>query len=113
MVLNAGSLNRQVQVRRFGAVGLDEVGKAEGAWQNLGTPLFARRNDVSDGERQLAERWENLLVARFVVRATSFSKGIKRSDRLRHDGKIWEIDGIKEMPGSRHFLEITATTGVE
>ena len=50
-------------------------------------------------------------MTRFIIRATAFGRSIARSDRLLHDGIMFEIDGIKEVPDSRAFLEITAKSG--
>ncbi|WP_299677460.1 head-tail adaptor protein [uncultured Roseobacter sp.] len=109
MVLNAGSLTRRIQIQR--ALMTDTAsGVVEYAWTDLGQPIFARRRDISDSERLSAGRWENKLVSRFVIRATAFGRSIRRTDRLVHEGIIFEIDGIKEVPDSRAFLEITAET---
>lgn len=110
MVLNAGSLNRRIQIRRFNRTGTNGFGENVGSFEDHGVPIFANRRDVSDGERLRAEVWTNKLVSRFVVRANAFSCSIRRSDRLIHEGTTWEIDGIKEDPDSRGFIEITATT---
>ncbi len=109
MGVNSGELNRRIQMQRLvkipdGRGGVDEV------WSDLGSPLSARRLDVSDKERRSGGGWDNLLVSRFVVRATSFTTSIRRTDRLVHEGTIFDIDGIKEVPPGRAFLEITATT---
>ena len=109
MVLNAGSLNRRIQVQRA-TENPDGHGGFDYAWQDHGAPIFARRRDVSDAERFSAGRWDNELVTRFTVRSTAFSRDIRRTDRLVHEGITFQIDGIKEVPDSRAFLEITAKT---
>jgi head-tail adaptor len=110
MVLNSGSLNRRIQIRR--ATGTpDGHGNYVQKWADLGGPIFARRRDVSDAERLSAGVWGNRLVTRFIIRATAFGRGIARYDRLVHEGVTFEIDGIKEVPDNRGFLEITAKTG--
>ena len=110
MVLNAGSLNRRIQIKRFVKTGTDEFGNHTGEWEDHGTPIFARRRDVSDAERMSVGAWDNQLVVRFVIRATSFGKGVKRTDMIAHEGVPYGIDGIKEVPDTRGFLEITAIT---
>ncbi|WP_306111566.1 MULTISPECIES: head-tail adaptor protein [unclassified Roseovarius] len=107
MVLNAGSLNRRIQIRRATTTP-DGFGGSEYEWNDYGPAIFARRRDVSDAERMSAGAWDNKMVTRFVIRATTFGRGIKRTDRLVHEGITFEIDGIKEVPDSRGFLEITA-----
>lgn len=110
MGLNAGDLNRRIQIRRATSVP-DGLGGETETWADLGSPIAAMRRDVSDGERLSAAAWDNKLVTRFTVRSSAFSKGIKRTDRLTHEGITYVIDGIKEVPGRRAFLEITAVTG--
>ncbi len=107
MVLNAGRLNRQIQIQRATET-RDEYGNMAKVWDDYGVPLFASRQDVSDGERMSAGKWDNMLVTRFVIRATPFARNIFRYDRLVHEGVTYEIDGIKEVPNTRGFLEITA-----
>ena len=109
MVLNAGNLNRRIQIQRTTQTP-DGQGGFEDDWNNLGAPIFARRRDVSDSERMMAGRWDNKLVTRFVIRATGFGRSITRFDRIVHEGVVYEIDGIKEVPDTRAFLEITAYT---
>ena len=108
MVLNSGSLNRRIQIRRFVQSGTDGLGGQTGEWQDFGSLIFARRRDVSDSERLIAAHWNNVLVTRFIIRATSFGRSIAGYDRVLHEGITFEIDGIKEVPDVRGFLEITA-----
>lgn len=108
MVLNAGNLNRRIQVRRNFGTDSDGAGNVAVDWQDHGPLLFARRRDVSDAERLSAGAWDNKLVTRFIIRATAFGRSIARYDRIVHEGITFEIDGIKEVPDNRGFLEITA-----
>lgn len=113
MVLNAGSLDRRVQVRRDLNAGNHSAHQLSGGdpdWQDHGDPINAKRRDVSDAERFSAGIYHNKLVTRFTVRSTPFTRGIRRTDRLVHDGVTFSIDGIKELPDTRAFLEITAVT---
>jgi|APHot6391423177_1040244.scaffolds.fasta_scaffold00264_5 head-tail adaptor len=109
MVLNAGSLNRRIQLKRATTT-QDDFGGTIYEWHDHGPPIFARRRDVSDAERLSAAAWDNKLVVRFVVRATAFARGLKRTDMIAHEGVPYGIDGIKEVPDNRGFLEITAIT---
>ena len=109
MALNAASLTRRIQVQR--ATGTpDGYGGTIDTWADHGSPIFARRRDLSDAERMTGGAWDNRLMTRFVLRATAFARGIRRTDRIVHEGVTFEIDGIKEIPDSRAFLEITAWT---
>jgi hypothetical protein len=52
------------------------------------------------------------VVARFVLRSSPASRGIRTSDRIVHDGYAWDIEGIKEVATPpRRFLEVTARRG--
>ncbi|PRY25282.1 head-tail adaptor [Aliiruegeria haliotis] len=109
MVLNSGSLNRRIQIQRATQTP-DGYGGFDNEWNDFGPAIFARRRDVSDAERLSAGAWDNKLVTRFIIRATAFGRSIARYDRLVHEGVTFEIDGIKEVPDNRGFLEITAQT---
>lgn len=109
MGLTSENLNRRVQVQRATETP-DGFGGVDLTWNDHGAAIFAQRRDVSDAERNRAAKWDNELVTRFTVRATIFARSIRRTDRLVHDGLTFEIDGIKEVPGTRAFLEITAVT---
>lgn len=109
MGLNAGHLNRRVQILR--GIGTEnDAGEMIYEWHNHGASIFAQRRDVSDAERMMANAWSNQLVSRFTIRASAFSRDIRRTDRLEHEGMTYAIDGIKEVPPGRSFLEITAKT---
>ncbi|MCE8548306.1 phage head closure protein [Ruegeria pomeroyi] len=109
MVLNSGSLNRRIQILRQSTTP-DGYGGSEVTWDNLGGPLYAARRDVSDSERLRAGAWDNKLVTRFTIRASAFSRGIRRTDKIVHEGTTYEISGIKEVQANRAFLELTAET---
>ena len=109
MGMNAGDLRRRIQIQRATRTD-DGAGNLVPAWSDFGPPIAAARRDISDSERMMAGRWDNNLVTRFTVRANAFAKGIRRDDRILHDGLTFEIDGIKEVPPGTMFLEITAQT---
>lgn len=104
MVLNAAALNRKIQVLR-----IEEIGGTRRLLP-FGTPISARRTDLKDAERIIGGAWLNKLVSRFVVRETPFSKSIKRTDRIRHEGRDFEIEGIKELSTAGRFLELTVVS---
>lgn len=110
MGMNAGQLDRRIQVQRFTETGTSALNSPLEDWADLGAPIAAQRRDLSDAERESAGKWDNALVTRFVVRASPFTRAIRRTDRLVHDGLTFEITGIKEVPPGRAFLEITALT---
>lgn len=103
----AEDLDRRVEVMRRGAAGGAFGTHQDGAWGAHGTPIWAKRHDVSDAERGGPSGIEGGRVTRFTVRWSSFTAGLTRSDRLRCDGLLFDVLGLKEM-GRRAFIEITA-----
>lgn len=107
MGLTARHLDRLLQFERVTLTD-DGFGMAE-VWAAHGAPVAASRQDVSDLERAAAGSIEASLLSRFVVRSTAFTRDLTPRDRLTHDGRTWNILGIKEaIGGRRRFLEITA-----
>lgn len=74
---------------------------------NHGGVVWAKRTDISDGERWRAGEVQAHVTARFVVRSSAFTRGITPKDRLTCDGRDYDIVGIKEI-GRLDRLEITA-----
>lgn len=106
----AGTLDRRLQFQRFTAV--DDGLQMVEAWADHGSPIWAARKDVSDGERAAAGWIEATSVARFTVRSSSFTRGLSPKDRLITDGREYHIQGIKEL-GRKDWLEITAIARVD
>lgn len=105
-----GKLARRVIVQRA-TTEQDEYGAPIETWGDLMTS-WADRTDVSDGEKYAANTVLSTLLSRFIVRSTPATRGILPTDRLAHDGALWNIGGVKETrDGRRRFLEITALTG--
>ncbi|RMC37499.1 head-tail adaptor protein [Paracoccus alkanivorans] len=110
--MRAGDLDRRVQFRRdFGSVG--PLGQTED-WQDHGTPIWARRRDMSDRDRETAIAGSIYaeIASRFVVRSTQFTRNITAKDRLVEGGREFRITGIKEI-GRCDGLEITAIARVD
>lgn len=104
----AGDLDRRVQFQR--ATETEGPYGAVQTWANHGVAVWASRRDVSDGEKWNASEMQATLLSRFRVRWSSFTDGLKASDRFTCDGRTWEIVGLKQV-GRREFVEITASTG--
>lgn len=103
--LSAGELDRRVQ---FQAVTTTDDGYAEvEAWANVGSPRWAKRQDVSDGEKYRAQANISELLTRFTVRSDSLTRSLTTRDRLTSEGTLFHIVGIKEI-GRREYMEITA-----
>lgn len=103
----AVNLDRKAQFQRFTLI--DDGYQTIEVWADHGSPVSAARHDVNDSEKAAAGWIEATMVSRFLVRSSTFTRDISPLDRLRHGGRIWDIQGIKEAPKGRHaFLEITA-----
>ncbi|SMO64026.1 head-tail adaptor protein [Paracoccus laeviglucosivorans] len=111
--MGAGDLDRRIQFRR--ATVQDDRFQTVLRWNednpdadNLGTPVWGSRKDASDAERAKSGGIEASMMSRFVVRSSSFTRGITPKDRLVCGGLVYDIAGIKEI-GRLDRLEITAT----
>lgn len=106
-------MDRRIQFRR--ATLSDDGYQAIVAWNladpsadDLGSPVWASRKDVSDAERAKAGWIEAVIVSRFVVRSSVFSRGITPKDRIVCGALVYDIIGIKQV-GRDDYLEFTAT----
>lgn len=100
-----GDLDRRIVIERATTTenALNEPVETWGVYAQL----WARKSDVSDGERNAAGQVGSFLMSRFVVRHSPTTKAIKPSDRLSYQG-TWNIHGIKEtQDGRSRFLELT------
>ena len=104
----SGKLDRRVQFSRYTSAEGD-FGQVE-TWANHGSPVWAQKTDVSDGERARAHEVSATIMTRWLVRSSSFTRGLTPKDALVYGGVTYEIFGIKEK-GRNGFLEIT--TGAE
>ena len=109
--MTAGNLDRRVQFQRETTTnsGLGEVS----TWANYGGPVWASRKDVSDGEKAANGGVFAEVTARFQLRGSSFSQGLRPKDRLVTGGRSFEIIGIKELGTRGAMLEITATASLD
>ena len=105
--MTAGSLDRQIQLQRY-TTSDDGFGAVE-AWADHGFPVWAKKTDLSDGERLRASEVSASITTRFLVRWSSFTAGLTPKDRLTSEGRTYNIFGIKEGTGRRQWLEITAS----
>lgn len=108
-------LDRRIQFLR-GTVVTDGFGTrlewnaANPAADNHGSPVWASKSDISDGERWRASEVQAHITTRFLVRYSAFTAGITPKDRLVFEGRTYDIHGIKEPPRTRRqWIEITAS----
>lgn len=106
-MMKAGNLDRRITFQRATFVP-NELNEPVETWAPIGT-FWARRRDVSDGEKEAAGQVGSTLMSRFTMRNSATMRGIKPTDRILHDGAVWNIQGIKEADEGRlRFIEITA-----
>jgi SPP1 family predicted phage head-tail adaptor len=105
--MRAGDLDRRITIQRA-AVSHDEFNGAVETWQNLGT-VAAERRDMTNREMMAAQQIGAALQSHFTVRSSALTRTITPKDRLSYDGAVWNIEGVREMPGKDWYLTITAT----
>lgn len=110
----AQDLDRRITITRYVDGGPNEIGEiVDGEWQDRFT-VWAKREDVSDGERFAAGGIGGFLTARFIVRSSENTRSILPSDMIRHEGREWNLQGMKERDeGRRRFLELTASVDAD
>ena|SRR5690625_1794326 len=113
MGMNASELERLIQFRRYTMV-RNPLNELEKVWHDHGPPIWAHRHDVSDGERLAAAVVSAFVTTRFTVRASDFTRDLTPKDEIHHEGRDYNITGIKEAAHGRfRFLEITASARAE
>ncbi len=105
----AGELDRRIRFERQ-ATGRDDMGgSTDEGWVPL-TTVWAKRSDMSDGERFAddAERAATRVTV-FKVRSSRVTRGVTPIDRIAYDDSdLYEITGIKETrEGRNNYLEFT------
>jgi SPP1 family predicted phage head-tail adaptor len=103
---NAGKMDRRVQFQR--ATITDDGFSSVETFANHGSPVWASKNDVSDGEKWRADQVSAVISARFQVRYSTFTAALTPADRLVYGGTTYDISGIKEIEGRKRIFEITA-----
>lgn len=105
----AGDLDRRVTFSQPSAPASANAFNEPVAGTPTVTTVWARREDVSDGERLASGQVGAHRMSRFVVRSTTATRAITPVASLTHDGKTYNIMGIKETrEGRNRFLEVTA-----
>lgn len=73
------------------------------------TDRWAKKTDVSDGERIAAAAQQQSITSRFLVRFDDVTSAIRASDQIECEGVRYEVVGVKEARGRRVGIEITAS----
>lgn len=109
--MTAGDLDRRVQILR--AAPVDDGLAVVEAFAPHGHPIWARRMDISDGERWRAGEVQAHVTTRFTVRSSAFTRALTPKDRLVCEGRAFDIAGIKQVGARGTFLEITAAARID
>lgn len=104
--MKAVDLGRRVQFLRAALVD-DGYQTHQGPYAPHGSPVQASGYVISDRERYAADTVGVAAEVRFTVRRSSFTGGLRHTDRLVCDGRTYAIAGIKEIK-HRVWIEITA-----
>ena len=111
MPLNTSQLDRKITFQRASKAP-NAFNEEVETWGNVGS-VWAMRRDASDSQKiefLAAGQVGSFIVSRFTVRSSSLSRSITPVDRLLHEGRVWQINGVKEADQGRHrFIEITAS----
>jgi head-tail adaptor len=104
--IDAGELDRRVTVLRS-----EIIDDGFSATSGEPTPVgrrWAKKTDVSDGEKVAAAAQGRTLTSRFLVRWDSLTAAITGDYHLECEGVVYEVTGTKEARGRRVGIEITA-----
>ena len=104
----ASALDRQIQFQRATETA-DGFGGSTLTWHDHGGVIPALRQDVEDAESVQAGVYRERSMIRFQCRSSEFTRGITADDRIKHEGQLWGITGIKEPSTGqrRQLLEFT------
>ena len=108
--MDAGRLDRMIVLKRR-KTGSNNFGEQLDQWTSIGS-VWANVAPVSDGERWRAGETLASKLSRFTIRYSSAASAMDPRDQIEHDGRVYDIQGIKEL-GRRQFLEITAAARAE
>lgn len=109
MGMSASKLDRKITILRSELID-DGFGMSPGPFVPLGSPIWAHRHDITDGEKWAAHQVQATVTTRFTVRSSEFSRDINPKDRINHAGQDFNITGVKESKEGRfQFIELTAS----
>lgn len=109
--MRASDLDRRVDLLRA-TVAEDDQGDEVTTWSPIAT-VWAAKADLSDRERILAAQVATSVTTRFRLRWSSLWSGLDTQDRLRCEGRLYDIVGAPKEIGRREGLEITACARAE
>ncbi|WP_404713192.1 head-tail adaptor protein [Sphingomonas sp. MMS24-J13] len=106
--IDAGEMDRRLYFFRSTSVD-DGTATVPGTPKLIGK-RWAKRTEVSDGERVRAAEQSQELSARFGVRSDALTRTITGKDLFTEGkgGSVFEVTGTKEWLGKLNGIEITA-----
>lgn len=107
MTIAAGELDRRITFYLPKAED-DCLSRVQGASDLIGQ-RWAKKTDISDGERIRAAQQGQELTTRFLVRHDSLTCTITGKHSLECEGVMYQVASTKEARGRRVGIEITAT----
>ena len=108
MLIDPGELDRRITIFRSEATD-DGTATVEGAPAVIGR-RWAKKTDVSDGERVRAGQQGQALTTRFLVRSDALTRTITGKDTLECRGVRYSVTGTKESGEREDGIEITAAS---
>jgi head-tail adaptor len=101
----AGEFDRRISIWRSEGVD-DGTATVDGPPAEIGK-RWAKKADISDGERMRAGENAQDLTTRWTVRSDSLTRTIAGGDVLKHKGRVYEVVGTKEGLEREDVIEIT------
>lgn len=101
------NMDRRVQFLRASEIN-DGYQTRLGPHEPYGSPVWASKTPVSDGERFRAGAVAQDMTDRFVVRYSALTASITGADRLTCEGVTYAVIGRPKEIGRREGFEITA-----
>lgn len=112
MRIDPGELDKRIQIWRAGQVD-DGTATVDGPPVEIAR-RWAKKTDVSDGEKLRAGENAASLASRFLVRSDPLTRALNpATDTLRWKGKVYEITGVKDSGEREDGIEITTSTRTE
>jgi SPP1 family predicted phage head-tail adaptor len=103
--MTAGKLDRRIAIQRA-TVTPNEFNDPIETWSDL-TTVWAKRRDASATESYRAQEVGAEITARFTVRWSSVVASVTPRDRLRFDGRLYNITAVRDV-GRNRWREIDA-----
>lgn len=108
---SAGQFDRRVSIWRSERID-DGTATVDGPPAQVGK-RWAKKADISDGERMRAGENAQDLTTRWTLRSDSLTRTIAGGDVLRHKGVDYEVKGTKERREREDEIEITTAARLD